>query len=687
MEKCWDNVINPAMENIDEYSSLVEPYFTEEKGIRHYHVVNAILDKYAMMVEPEYFYKILFHTQDYYIDTPFFDEVADKQYELREKRGECAYLTFVDEKPHIELFNPMFRKDECGQWAEQGINKYVAQGDAKKFYIYPASFHVGTHHHISTQDRFINYLYAFCVDIDDVKEKDLYKLFENDWDKENSAIPKPTFIVNSGGGIHLYYVLTEPLKFRAHNQRLASRLSETMQEYFGTVATKKATLNIGEKSQGKLRVAQPLRAPGSLTKKGELVTVYQCSTEWDRNILLKEFNIADEEFWTDEQLPLISSNREYLVTNRIKKTRTFVNYLVIDIPIQSSVLEEFISNMDFLSTVCKSADLSEAEYCKNRDKAIKYFKNLHEENDGIDFSMYYKQWLDKYNNAEVGVRYEWDNIECGLSFSPKSNVKTGNKKSYYNMLSDVRGKIRNGHRFWTIVAFGAKAKKCGISWEDYLIDMEQLYADICSYTVRNNLIDEENRWDTFTQEDYESALKLAKSFYFSEKYVRSETIEKYIGSEVAGNNIKRERKSTVSRREKREININYILGMMESFFVVHRRFPNVKELAVMECNIHDENKEGLSLKRDYQFFSRYYDDVLSIIVTRYGFTAQNYLRWVKISGRDAIVNLKSAFMKKKKYKQFDNEAILQFSDHGYTIKEIMNITGLGKTSVYNALKA
>ena len=35
MEKCWDNVINPAMENIDEYSSLVEPYFTEEKGIRY----------------------------------------------------------------------------------------------------------------------------------------------------------------------------------------------------------------------------------------------------------------------------------------------------------------------------------------------------------------------------------------------------------------------------------------------------------------------------------------------------------------------------------------------------------------------------------------------------------------------------------------------------------------------------
>lgn len=104
MDKSWDNVVKTVIGKIDEYSSLVEPYFTEEKGIRHYHVVNAILEKYAMMVEPEYFYKILFHTQVYYIDTPFFDEVADKQYELREKRGECAYLTFKDEQPHMQSF-------------------------------------------------------------------------------------------------------------------------------------------------------------------------------------------------------------------------------------------------------------------------------------------------------------------------------------------------------------------------------------------------------------------------------------------------------------------------------------------------------------------------------------------------------------------------------------------------------
>ena len=149
----------------------------------------------------------------------------------------------------------MFKKDECGQWGEQGIGRYVEQGDAKRLYIYPASFHIGTHHHISMQDRFINYLYAFCVDIDDVNEKGLYKLFENAWNKENRLIPKPTYIVNSGGGVHLYYVLTEPLKFRAHNQRLARRLSETMQEYFGTVETTRASLRLGEKSQGKLRVS------------------------------------------------------------------------------------------------------------------------------------------------------------------------------------------------------------------------------------------------------------------------------------------------------------------------------------------------------------------------------------------------------------------------------------------------
>ena len=45
MDKSWDNVIKPVIGKIDGFSSLVAPYFDEEKGIRHYHVVNAILDK------------------------------------------------------------------------------------------------------------------------------------------------------------------------------------------------------------------------------------------------------------------------------------------------------------------------------------------------------------------------------------------------------------------------------------------------------------------------------------------------------------------------------------------------------------------------------------------------------------------------------------------------------------------
>ena len=50
MEKCWDNVINPAMENIDEYSSLVEPYFTEEKGIRHKSLLDCHNEKSREMI-------------------------------------------------------------------------------------------------------------------------------------------------------------------------------------------------------------------------------------------------------------------------------------------------------------------------------------------------------------------------------------------------------------------------------------------------------------------------------------------------------------------------------------------------------------------------------------------------------------------------------------------------------------
>jgi hypothetical protein len=41
-------------------------------------------------------------------------------------------------------------------------------------------------------------------------------------------IPKATFIVNSGTGLHLYYVLTEPVPMYPHNQKILKELKYSL---------------------------------------------------------------------------------------------------------------------------------------------------------------------------------------------------------------------------------------------------------------------------------------------------------------------------------------------------------------------------------------------------------------------------------------------------------------------------
>lgn len=60
------------------------------------------------------------------------------------------------------------------------------------------------------------FLYAMIFDIDGVGEDQIKDLLHQ---ANNNLIPLPTFIVNSGGGIHLYYCFKSPLPMYPHYQQ------------------------------------------------------------------------------------------------------------------------------------------------------------------------------------------------------------------------------------------------------------------------------------------------------------------------------------------------------------------------------------------------------------------------------------------------------------------------------------
>lgn len=69
------------------------------------------------------------------------------------------------------------------------------------------------------------YLYALTFDIDGVEVRNLRDILKQAREK---FLPMPTYIVNSGGGVHLYYQFTEPIPMYPHFQQYLRKLKHCL---------------------------------------------------------------------------------------------------------------------------------------------------------------------------------------------------------------------------------------------------------------------------------------------------------------------------------------------------------------------------------------------------------------------------------------------------------------------------
>ena len=113
------------------------------------------------------------------------------------------------------------------------------------------------------------FLYAFAVDLDRLRYKNgepigLLSLWERHIELMD-RIPKPTFIVSSGTGLHLYYVLTDPIAmFKDTSQRLqAVKRDLTSLIWHDTIVDIDSVRDIQQEG-----IYQGFRIPGTITKTG-----------------------------------------------------------------------------------------------------------------------------------------------------------------------------------------------------------------------------------------------------------------------------------------------------------------------------------------------------------------------------------------------------------------------------------
>lgn len=119
------------------------------------------------------------------------------------------------------------------------------------------------------------FMYAFAVDLDRLRIKGddpigLRTLWNNHIENMD-RIPKPTYIVSSGTGLHLYYVLTDPVAMFQDTSRKLQDIKRDLTSliWHDSIVEIESVKDIQQEG-----IYQGFRVPGTITKKGDRARVF-----------------------------------------------------------------------------------------------------------------------------------------------------------------------------------------------------------------------------------------------------------------------------------------------------------------------------------------------------------------------------------------------------------------------------
>lgn len=143
----------------------------------------------------------------------------------------------------------------------------------------------------SNKDKYIHSMNAMIFDLDQVERPE----FDILWKRiEKGYVPKPTFMVTSGTGLHIYYVFQQPIPV---NQHIIRNMKKFYDRMFWTIAERGETTNV--ETLNYLRPTQTFRMVGSVNDKyGTMLRAYQTGERVTLDYL-KTF--IDEKYWFNEK--------------------------------------------------------------------------------------------------------------------------------------------------------------------------------------------------------------------------------------------------------------------------------------------------------------------------------------------------------------------------------------------------
>lgn len=114
------------------------------------------------------------------------------------------------------------------------------------------------------------YLYAMCIEVDYIEPKGGINELVYSWERDYRPIPKPTYIVCSGNGLHIYYVFERPIPLW---KNVYISLNEAKKWLTPQLWTKFVTTAYEDIQYEGLN--QPFRCVGTVTKNGSYAMAFE----------------------------------------------------------------------------------------------------------------------------------------------------------------------------------------------------------------------------------------------------------------------------------------------------------------------------------------------------------------------------------------------------------------------------
>lgn len=114
-------------------------------------------------------------------------------------------------------------------------------------------------------------MYALCVELDNLIAEDGLERLINQWSERVDWIPRPTYTVASGTGLHLYYLFEKGISLFPN---VVKELMKYKRELTEKIWNRHVTTDTGEKIQQE-SIFQPFRMVGTLTKQGDKTEAFR----------------------------------------------------------------------------------------------------------------------------------------------------------------------------------------------------------------------------------------------------------------------------------------------------------------------------------------------------------------------------------------------------------------------------